>query len=234
MRNTDVPIRAKDKRTTRDFRLFRYFVLVSLAAVAAILLVSTVGLRWILLDLVLGEAETDAVRVSRGLRDCELHEYIPMDTSGEQVLSIAPERMGDLDRQMRLFLAPFDIVKIKIYNAESRIVYSTDPKIIGRLDRDNALLAKALSGATASKRESKDSVWDLADEERANVEIVETYVPMCSPSGKIIGSFEVYKDVTPDLAKADAALVRVSVTLSVIVVSVFGVLQSIRLQQVAS
>jgi hypothetical protein len=43
-----------------------------------------------------------------------------------------------------------------------QIIYSTDSKIIGKLDTGNAKLATALSGGTTSKYESKDRVWDLA------------------------------------------------------------------------
>lgn len=57
---------------------------------------------------------------------------------------IAQEDSEELDRQMRGFLAPFDIVKIKIFNRDARIIYSTDSMIIGESDKSNTNLAKAL------------------------------------------------------------------------------------------
>ncbi len=204
---------------------FRYFQLTSLAAIVVILIVAGLGLRFIFRSLVLYEAERDAIRISTALRDAEIYRFIQKDDKGEECLTIAQQEIPEMDRRLRVFLAPFDIVKIKVFDMETRIVYSTDMKIIGRFDRDNTKLLTALSGSTISKHESKDKVWDLADEEREDVEIVETYVPIRGPEGKIVGSFEIYKDVTYDLAMADRTLVRAGAVLSVTVLSVFAMLR---------
>lgn len=206
------------------FRDFRYFLISSLAAIVVILIVAGLGLRFIFRDLVLYEAERDATRISNALRDSEMHRFIKTNGKGEESLIIADQEEEELDRRMRGFLATFDIVKIKVYDSETRIVYSTDRKIIGKLDRENTELAMALSGSPISKHESKETVWDLADEERKDVEIVETYVPIRGMDGTIIGSFEIYKDVTYDLANADGTLVRAGAVLSVTVLSVFTML----------
>lgn len=205
-------------------REFRYFQISSLAAIVVILIVAGLGLRFIFRNLVLYEAERDATRISNALRDSEMQRFIKTNDKGEESLIIAEQEEDELDRRMRVFLSPFDIVKIKVFDSETRIVYSTDREIIGRLDRENAKLATALSGSPISKHESKDTVWDLADEERKDVEIVETYVPIRGREGTIIGSFEIYKDVTYDLANADGTLVRAGAVLSVTVLSVFTML----------
>jgi signal transduction histidine kinase len=125
---------------------------------------------------------------------------------------------------MRVFIAPFDIVKIKIFNTEPRVIYSTDPRATGELDPNNSSLLTALAGTPISKYEHKDEVWDLGDEERVDVEVIETYVPMYGPDGKIIGSFEVYKDITRNLAMADKIFVRSWGALAVTVLGVFAAL----------
>jgi len=126
---------------------------------------------------------------------------------------------------MRVFIAPFgDIVKIKIFNTEPRVIYSTDPNATGKLDPYNASLLTALAGTPTSKHEHEDEVWDLDDEERINVEIVETYVPIRDTGGQIIGSFEIYEDITRNLAMADKIFVRSWGTLAVTVLGVFAAL----------
>ncbi len=214
----------KERTVKRGFRLFRYFQFVSLAAIVVILIVAVLGLRFIFRSLVLYEAERDAVRISNSLRDSEMRRFIQFYQDNKRYLSVPQEQLPEMDQHMRVCLIPFDIVKIKVFNAETRIIYSTDSKIIGRLDPDNAKLAVALSGTPISKYESKDNVWDLDDEERKDVEIVETYVPIRSPDGRVIGSFEIYKDVTDDLVMADKTLIRAGAVLSVTVLSVFAVL----------
>ena len=214
----------RHKMPKSDFHLFRYFQFVSVAAICVILIVAGLGLRFIFRGMVLFEAEKDAIGISSALRDSEMSRFIQATGGKEKQLSISGEDLLELDRHMRIFLAPFNIVKIKVFNSDTLIIYSTDSKIIGRTDPDNIKLAKALAGSPISSYETKDSVWDLADEERKNVKIVETYVPIKSPAGRIVGSFEIYENVTHDLAMADRILVRAWTILAVVVLSVFSAL----------
>ncbi len=203
------------------FKLFWYFQLFSFVFLVIILFIACLGLRLILQRFVLYEAEQDAAHISAAIRDSEISRFFQSDDAPKQHFSVPKEDLLELDNNMRAFLAPFDIVKIKIFNSETRIVYSTDPTIIGRADPNNAKLLAALSGASTSKHESKDEVWDLEDEERKNVEIVETYVPMYGTHGQVIGSFEIYKDVTYNLERADKILFWGGGLLSVTVLIVF-------------
>ncbi len=207
------------------FYLFRHFHVASLVAIVAILSVAGLGLRHVLRNLVVLEAEDDAIRVSTAARDHEMHRYIKQHYSkNERFLTIPPAELSEVDDHMRVFIAPFNIVKIKIFNTEPRVIYSTDPKVTGKLDPNNSSLLTALAGTPISKYEHKDEVWDLDDEERINVEIVETYVPIYGPDGKIIGSFEIYKDITRNLAMADKIFVRSWFALAVTVLGVFATL----------
>ena len=205
-----------------DFKLFWYFKLFSFVFLVIILFIACLGLRLILQGLVLYEAEQDAIRISAAIRDSEISQFLQSGDAPKQNLSISKENLLELDNNMRTFLVPFNIVKIKIFDSETRIIYSTDPAIIGRMDPNNVKLLIALSGTPISKYESKDEVWDLEDEERKNVEIVETYVPMYDTHGQIIGSFEIYKDVTHNLTSADKTLFWGGGLLSVTVLIVFS------------
>ncbi|HDZ21458.1 hypothetical protein LCGC14_0124890 [marine sediment metagenome] len=216
-----------DVEGTRSARtgchLFRFFLAVSLVTVVTILSVAGVGLNRVFRANVIGEAEKDAIRISTALRD-GLNDYVQPSSDIDGEWTISDDRLVELDAEMRSFLGPFHIVKIKVFNTNTRIVYSTDPKIIGKIDPDNAKLAAALSGRPVSKYETKEHVWDLTDEQQFDVGIVETYVPAFSADGTIIGSFEIYKDVTPDLAQANRTLTRAMVVLSAIVLVVFSIL----------
>ncbi len=203
------------------FKLFWYFQFFSFVFLVIILFIACLGLRLILKRFVLYEAEQDAVQISAAIRDSEISRFFQSGDTPKQYFSISKEKLSELDNNMRTFLAPFDIVKIKIFDSETRIVYSTDPAIIGRMDPNNAKLLIALSGIPISKHETKDKVWDIEDEERKNVEIVETYVPMYGSSGQVIGSFEIYKDVTCNLVRADKILFWGGGLLSVTVLFVF-------------
>jgi len=119
------------------------------------------------------------------------------DDNDEWRLREFNEKMGAaLDSSMRPFLRAYNILKIKIYTLNTKIVYSTDTSIIGLFNKDNEQLNRAFTGRTSSKWERKDSIRDVDEEEQYDVEIVETYVPIFGRRGNVIGSFEMYHDLT--------------------------------------
>ncbi|MHC4165790.1 MAG: hypothetical protein ACYSWQ_02405 [Planctomycetota bacterium] len=203
------------------FFSFRRFQVTSLLVIVVILSVVSVGLRIIFQKLVLNEAEQNAVHISTAIRDSQISRFFWPDATQKQFLPIPPQGLSELDNHMRSFLVPFDIVKIKVFDTEARIVYSTDSTIIGETDSNNAKLLTALGGTPTSKYESKDEVWDLEDEKRTNAEIVETYIPVNSSEGKVIGSFEIYKDVTRNLVMANSVSTHAVIVLSIIVLGIF-------------
>lgn len=216
------------QKTVRPlFFSFRRFQITSLLVIVVILSVVSVGLRFIIQKLIRNEAEHNSVHISTAIRDSEISRFFWPEGNQKQYLSVSPQQLSELDNKMRSFLIPFDIVKIKIYDSETKIVFSTDSTVIGKMDPNNARLLKALGGAPTSKYESKDKVWDLENEEKENVEIIETYIPIYDSEGKVIGSFEIYKNVTPNLVMANSISIRAVVVLSIIVFGIFVLFVSV-------
>jgi len=205
------------KTAKSGFWLFRYFLLISVLGAGALLVLSALGLWLIFPNFVMRDAEDDAIHLATVISDREMRDFTE---AGGGLLSIPQERLAELDLRLRSYLHPFGIVKIKIFNVKTQIVYSTDSKIVGRVDPENPKLQMALIGAATSKHESKDAIWDFTDEQRKDVEIIETYVPMYGADGSIVGAFEVYKDVTAHLARANKSMVFIWVALVVLVVAV--------------
>lgn len=203
------------------FRLLRYFTIVSLLAIFAILLLVGFGLETVLRNAVIEEAELDAIRLSAIMRDFEKDTLIQHDSEELTILALNANDIPDLDARLRSFLSPFDIVKIKIYDHDKRIIYSTDPKIIGNLDPDNKKLAIALAGAPVSKLESKDLVYDLVEEQRPDIDLVEAYIPIYDRN-RVLGCFEIYQDVTKNMHNAKLTLIRSVAILFVTLLGVFG------------
>ncbi len=209
---------------SNDDRLFRRFHLFAVASIAVILFVAGLGLRHVLRDLIIAEAEYDAIQVTRVARDCEICKYVEQYYSeNEQVLDIPASELPLVDSNMRVFTDPFNLVKIKIYNVDHRIIYSSDPKVIGRYDPHNALLLTALSGTPVSKYQSGPRIGDFEDEEPMGGDIAETYVPILGRDGRVIGSFEIYKDISKNLVMMREILVHSWSVLAVTVLGVFAV-----------
>ena len=176
--------------------LLRLFAISAIFSFLVILSFAGYGLREMLQRYVISDAESNAIDVSSALLAEERENIVLPRKDGGFALGVRPNDLPRLDRHLRLFLAPFDIIKIKIYSSEYRIIYSTETKLIGRLDTGNVRLGRALAGHYDSKFEKKEEVRDLAQEMMFDVDVVETYIPILDNSDNVIGSFEVYLDVT--------------------------------------
>ncbi len=191
---TEAGLRTFDRRNPRY--LLNLFSVLSVLSVAVILLLVGYGVYRVYSNEVIKGAEHDAVAVAQAIFGQERKVLSVRDPDGGERIRVAREEFAGLDERMREYLHPFNMYKIKVFSSDKTIVYSTDHSIIGKVDSDNVRLARVLrSGAVDSQLQSKDKVADLAGEERINVEVVETYLPIRAGDA-IIGSFEVYIDVS--------------------------------------
>lgn len=175
--------------------LLRSLTIIATISVLFIMTASTYGLYTVYARHIVTGAEDDAVDVSNALLNAHRN-LLLSEENGRSVVRIDDNSVEALDRDLRKFLKPFSIIKIKIYSPRKEILYSTDRKIIGHMDVNNVRLGRALAGNNDSLLEKKEEVLDLADEKHFDVDVVETYVPIRDKLGKIIGSFEIYVDVT--------------------------------------
>ena len=202
--------------------LLRLFRATAVMSVLVIITFAGFGFHEVLQRYVVSNAEDDAINVSSALLAEVRDKLVAVDANGMSRIDIRTDQMPGLDRHVRRFLAPFSIVKIKIYSPAGRIVYSTEAKIIGEVDSNNVRLNRALDGKFDSKLERKEEVKDLADELKFNVDVVETYIPIRDSGEKVIGSFEVYLDVTKYRHQSRSALLLSLGILTFILVLVFG------------
>lgn len=202
--------------------LLRLFVSIALVSIIVITSLAGYAFHQVLQHHVIANAEEDAIQVSSALLAQERERITVLQGDGSLKVAVGAESMPELDRQLRNFLSPFDIVKIKIFSADYRIVYSTEAHLIGQLDSGNERLAQALSGAFDSKLERKEEVKDLAQERKFDVDVVETYIPI-RDNGSVIGSFEVYIDVTKYREQSRKATLLSVGILGGILVIVFGI-----------
>ena len=174
-------------------RLLSLFILVGIVSMLLILSMTGYGIYRQSTDDVLRAAEDDAVRIAEVMVE-ELREYL--FSGEEESISTNKAEIILLNKLVRKFLHPFGIVKIKVFDLQRDIVFSTDEKIIGLEDYSNPRLERALRGEVDSHLETKEQVIDLTAEQRFDVDVVETYLPVYNSAGKIAGSFELYLDVS--------------------------------------
>jgi len=197
--------------------------IVSLVSITVIISLTGYGLHGVYSRSIIRLAEEDAISVSRALYQQEKELLVSAGFGGEVFTSFSPEDIQLMERLSYNFLDPFEIVKIKVYDAGHRVVFSSDPNIIGECDSENEELKRALQGHIYSKLTNKDIVQDLAGEQRVDVDVVETYVPIRGNSGNFIGSFEIYRDVTSKYDEIGKVLSTSLLILTAILSSVFAV-----------
>ncbi|MEJ2199815.1 MAG: GGDEF domain-containing protein [Desulfuromonadaceae bacterium] len=200
--------------------LLRLMTLVAGISILIIISAASFGIYKVFQYHIIRGAEKDAVRLSQLILAYE--GKCLTDSDSRQMLSITPQDIAPLDLRFRAFLHPFGIVKIKIYDLEHRIIYSTDKSIIGHLDPNNQRLQRALTGVNDSKLEYKETVIDLAEEAQIDVDVVETYVPIRSEQGAILGCFEIYANVTHYREEINRGVITSALLLTLILGCVFG------------
>lgn len=194
---------------------------VALVSLVAILSLAAVGIYQVYSKRVIASAEEDAVSLGKTLLAAEKLHIVHQGSKGPEV-RIDTAEFNSMDRRWRQLLAPFGIVKIKIFDKGGRIVYSTEHSIIGQVDTQNLRLQRALAGHNDSQLETKEKMVDLTMEAKFDMDVVETYVPILLENGKIIGAFELYRDVTRYRNEVSETLVTTLGILAAILVFVFA------------
>ncbi|MDO8595106.1 MAG: GGDEF domain-containing protein [Sulfuricaulis sp.] len=217
---TEVAPGSFDKRNPRY--LLNLFSVLSVLSVVVILLLAGYGIYRVFSDEMISGAEHDAVAVAQAIFEQERKTLSVRDPGGSERMRVAREDFAGLDERMRKYLHPFNMYKIKVFSSDKTIVYSTDHSLIGKVDSGNVRLDRVLqSGAVDSRLQSKDKVADLAGEERVNVEVVETYLPIRAGDA-IIGGYEVYMDVSRARERIAAVLASSVAILFLVLVVVFA------------
>ncbi|MBD1400687.1 GGDEF domain-containing protein [Pelovirga terrestris] len=177
-------------------RFFARLMGIGMLSILAILILAGLGLNRTYHHQIFDEAKLDAVQIVAALIHFEGNQFIKQDSRQTWQIEIGDDQIADFDLRLRDLLKLFDISKIKIFDHLSRVVYSTDPAIIGQRDDNNQRLANALAGQVDSSLKHKEVPVDLADEQNFKPDVVGTYVPVVSKQGQVIGVIEIYKEVT--------------------------------------
>jgi diguanylate cyclase (GGDEF)-like protein len=202
----------------------RRLAYIAAGSAVSIILFTGFGVWTVVSHYVIRYAENSSVNISAALLSSERESFFTETSEGKHkvVEEIPPGRFGWLDERIRQFLKPFGLLKVKVYARDARIIYSTDHTIIGERDPDNRRLRNALGGRNDSELVRKDRVQDLADEQRLDVDVVETYVPIYGDHGEVIGCLEVYMDVSHYRDEIRQIVSLAMIVIGVIMLAVYG------------
>ena len=206
--------------------LVRLLTILAFISGIAIIALTGFGLRSIYTRNVISLAEQEAILIGNLLIDHDRDTLLDRDESGKLLLQVDPLEISWLNQSLSEFLAPLQIVKIKIFAPDTRVLYSTDNAIIGEIVPQNQRLLHALAGNSDSHLEVKEELRDLKNETAFNVDVVETYIPIII-AGQILGVFELYVDVTKFRKEIHAGTLQSLYLLSSILLIVYIIAFSI-------
>jgi signal transduction histidine kinase len=179
------------------FRILRYFSLASLATivVAAVLLVVLYRETAIKSIVHLGE-QTNVTVAKTALNSIQAQAV-------DYLASIAKGKTAESDRRLARFAREVGevtrgtaVVRIKLYDPQGKVVFSTDPERVAEDQDENAGFQAAIRGQVASKLVYRDQ-FNAFDRVTEDDNLIQTYLPVRQASGSsVLGVFEIYTDVS--------------------------------------
>jgi len=193
--------------TDGKFNLRRYFSLFSLVIIIVLTMVLSGIVYWnqknSLIEYSISSAKIFAQQINATIN----RKIIDADLLKEDNLQIESDSLFllQLDDITGSFLKEYgDIKKIKIFNREGEIIYSSDTEDIGLVNSGKNIKKTLLTGQTSTEltRQHSEFREDSSNRgKRFNIDILEIYVPLYkslrNPSQEeIIGVVEIYKDIS--------------------------------------
>jgi two-component system, NtrC family, sensor histidine kinase HydH len=117
----------------------------------------------------------------------------------------SPEAQQRFEKVFRIALMRLEIIRIKVYNPEMRVIWSDEPRLLGIRFPENTDLAEAFKGETVVHLETNQVKAENVYERQFD-DTVEMYVPLWftsegNPSAnQVVGVVEIYKNPSRALA----------------------------------
>lgn len=174
------------------FTLLRGILIVSVLAVIILPVYIFFFMNPAFTNLLIENAENEAVRVAR-------HSAVTLlraEAEGLKKEAIPDDFQSDI----KTLQQDFDLVKVKVFSPVGEIIYSTDPREIGHVNKERYFHGIVAKGNNYTKVVKKQT--QTLEGLKLSADVVETYVPIMNGS-KFIGAFEIYFDITERKKKID-------------------------------
>lgn len=179
------------------FFIIKYSIAILVLAVAISLIFFQIGKAHLIRT-----GERYSISIAEHLNyEIHHHLFIPPSKTLDTFNWDDPRGIEELDKVVKPHLGHLNLVKINIFDLEGRIVYSTNPRLMGLFTKDNPKLESALRGVPISSLELAGKMPDIEDDTHSE-DLLETYIPfravkrVSSVEGEVIGAFEIYQDVS--------------------------------------
>ncbi|MDO9220707.1 MAG: histidine kinase [Thiobacillus sp.] len=180
------------------FKLLRYYSVSSLIAVLATAVLLTWFYRQVAIQGIVQLAERSNLSLARTAMNPikpALLEFLEAAANFHAGSATAPPLPPELAGSIRALMQDGSVVRIKLYNRQGVVAFSSKPAQIGKNQSHNPGFITAINGGVGNALVYRDTFnsFDGATEED---NLMQTYIPVrASPTEPIQGVFEIYADV---------------------------------------
>jgi diguanylate cyclase (GGDEF)-like protein len=187
-------------------RLFHYSWAVGLATVLVVVIALTLFYRQLVFDSLVEEETRSNVALTKAFANSIWPRHATFIQRASTVAAgelASREEIRKLESDLRLLMQGLSVVKVKVYDAKGRTVFSTEARQIGEDKSGNGGFQQARDGIAASEIIFRDrfDAWEGVISDR---NIIATYVPVRIHDGAPVEAvMEVYSDVTSLVEKME-------------------------------
>ena len=178
--------------SNRNFLLL--IIIISLTAVVSLSCFSIFFLSPSFAHLIIKDTEFEALKIGRHLAE-PLH-----DTD-----KITRELPNDFAESIKMAVADFGLMKIKVFAPDGETVYSTTGEDLGKMNEKDYFHNFVAKGQVYTQVVNKNT--KSLEDQVVTVDVVETYVPIMNGTS-FAGAFEIYFDITDNKKALDILLFK--------------------------
>lgn len=209
------------------FKVFRYYPIASFVSILIAAVLLAVFYRQLAIDVIMNFGEKGNLTLAQTaltLVKPQFVDYLSHVSDVDTTSTSIPPVPRTLDQAIHDVMEDTAIVRIKLYNRNGVVVYSTLPSQIGDDKRDNIGFISAMRGQVASKLLYRDS-FNAFDKETAEDNLMQTYIPVRRhEAAHVEGAFEIYTDMNDLVNRADHILHEITFGVTAILLFLYGVL----------
>jgi len=179
--------------------LLRSILIVSLAMVIGLPVYDVFYIHPSFTKLLINSAKTDAENIARYLASV----YISGNDALDEEILLTTDLLSDV-KQLK---ANFELQRFKVFSKSGKIIFSTDPKDMGNVNRQKYFRDGVARGKTQTEYIQKNH--ESLEGQKMSADVVETYIPLMS-DGRFLGAFEIYYDITGRKKQMDRLVSRSS------------------------
>jgi PAS domain S-box-containing protein len=132
-------------------------------------------------NLLATHAEEEAVRIAKNMSSLVISDNNEL------------KKTNDFKDEIEIYRKDFNLEDVKVFSEQGRIIYSNNPNVIGKMNKESYFHKIVAKGNIYTKVVQRG--FRTLEGRPVKADLVETYVPIMK-GGKFIGAFEIYYDFT--------------------------------------